>query len=759
MNETKQVQQGMRIENRYRIVREIAEGGMATVYQAEDERLQRPVAIKIMHTQLAQGVHREQFIARFRREATSAAAISNPHIVQVYDTGEYEGLDYLVMEYVHGVNLRYEMNTQGTFSVRDTLRVLAQTLDGLASAHQTGVVHRDIKPENILINDRGNVQITDFGLARVISQATLSSTGLLLGTAAYLAPEMIEHNLATPQGDLYSAGMMAWEMLAGHVPFRADNPVTLVFKHVHENTPSIVSACPDINPQVAQFLEQLTQRDMNLRPSNAGEALTLLRKVSTQLTQEEWRYRLELPEKSESSSQNDTNPLNINITSTRNDDHAHNNEHDTDFITAHVQQNTFDRSMNTTSDMDETISVPVANNRFVPPENSPLDDPNTAALPSHTLNAVNDTELDAFNDSDAPTIAIRQSQHSTDHQSSVTITQNADTSPTTKHTSRKKAVLIWLSIVLSICAVALIGCYWYFFGPGSYWSLPKPDALSCEHKEVCKITRIRWADYERTLKVAGIPYKVHYAYHDDIAAQSIIATDPQAVGARISKHRNNPLQVFVSRGVKQATIPTDILNPDSYNGKHPVKALRHAGFTNLHHRSSLDIYSLEVPEGAVLEISPKPGTTMNHNKSVTLLLSKGPMPVSMPDIINHTKVEALQALENAKLKVTFEQEYSDTVEANKVLSTSVKKGDELHWGDSVTVVLSRGPKMVTIPDVRGKNSQDAKRIIEGLNLRVRIVAPLGDYMHIVRFQNPAPGQQFRLRDKNGEPSTVTLTVI
>lgn len=134
------------------------------------------------------------------------------------------------------------MNQQGTFSVRETLRIIGETLDGLASAHRAGVVHRDIKPENILLNDRGHVQITDFGLAKTVSQATLSSTGILLGTAAYLAPEMIEKNQATPQGDLYSVGIMAWEMLAGNVPFTSDNPVTLVFKHVHEDVPSIATA-------------------------------------------------------------------------------------------------------------------------------------------------------------------------------------------------------------------------------------------------------------------------------------------------------------------------------------------------------------------------------------------------------------------------------------------------------------------------------------------------------------------------------------
>ena len=203
--------QGQLIDGRYHVVREIAQGGMATVYEAIDERLNRTVALKVMHTQLAQGVHREQFIERFRREAQSAAQIANPHIVQVYDTGEFNGLAYLVMEYVHGVNLRYEMNQQGTFTVRETLRIIGETLEGLAAAHQVHVVHRDIKPENIILNDRGHVQITDFGLAKVASAATLSSTGMLLGTAAYLPPETIEHNEATPQGDLYAVGIMAWE--------------------------------------------------------------------------------------------------------------------------------------------------------------------------------------------------------------------------------------------------------------------------------------------------------------------------------------------------------------------------------------------------------------------------------------------------------------------------------------------------------------------------------------------------------------------
>lgn len=292
MSEAPHAPEGQVIEGRYRVVSRIADGGMATVYQAVDERLERTVAIKIMHTQLAQGPHRDQFVERFHREARSAAAIANPHIVQVYDTGEFDGLDYLVMEYVHGVNLRYEMNQQGTFSVRETLRIIGETLDGLASAHRAGVVHRDIKPENILLNDRGHVQITDFGLAKTVSQATLSSTGILLGTAAYLAPEMIEKNQATPQGDLYSVGIMAWEMLAGNVPFTSDNPVTLVFKHVHEDVPSIAAACKGINEGVAAFLAHLTARAVEARPADASVALTELQRLQSTLAVSDWQYRL-----------------------------------------------------------------------------------------------------------------------------------------------------------------------------------------------------------------------------------------------------------------------------------------------------------------------------------------------------------------------------------------------------------------------------------------------------------------------------------
>lgn len=761
-----QAQLGMCIENRYRIVKKIAEGGMATVYKAQDERLNRPVALKIMHTQLAQGLHREQFIARFRREATSAASIANPHIVQVYDTGEFEGLDYLVMEYVHGVNLRYEMNKYGTFSVKDTLRVLAQTLDGLASAHLAGVVHRDIKPENILINDRGNVQITDFGLARAISQATLSSTGLLLGTAAYLAPEMIEKNLATPQGDLYSAGMMAWEMLAGRVPFNADNSVTLVFKHVHEDTPSIKTVCKDINSSVADFLSSITAREMEKRPSDASKALNILRRVCSGLSEEEWQYKFEVDLDAENQSfegsiiTNKLEDKNSNLKSqiplppsinsnTFNSNTLGNSDSSNDTISNTKKLNkTVD--MDKTTDIDKTADIDAT--QALSTKNSDFNEGSSNYSSSTSSNPLED-----FNDNNMLTVTMRAPQFISERLKAKRNKSNNANDNGKK--TRKNIIIISASCAAIAAAAVAFGAYWYYLGPGSYWSLPKPNTQECASQSACKITNVPWADYERTLKISNIPYSVSKDFSDNIPEGNIIFTNPDFSGSKISKRNNGRVKIVVSKGVRKSTIPEDIIDPTSNAGKDPIKALKKAGFTSITHKSSEDIYSLEIPKGCVVEISPTPGMQMNHNKNITVILSKGPMPVSMPDVVNLTKEEADKAFNEAKLVPNYSEEFNDKVGKGKIISASVQKGTQMHWGDKLDVVVSKGPKTITMPDVRNKNANEARRILESLGLKVNISAPLGDLMHTVRFQSAAPGSQVRVLDESGNPTTVTLTII
>ena len=727
MSEAPYAPEGQVIEGRYRVVSRIADGGMATVYQAVDERLGRTVAIKIMHTQLAQGPHRDQFVERFHREARSAAAIANPHIVQVYDTGEFDGLDYLVMEYVHGVNLRYEMNQQGTFSVRETLRIIGETLDGLASAHRAGVVHRDIKPENILLNNRGHVQITDFGLAKTVSQATLSSTGVLLGTAAYLAPEMIEKNQATPQGDLYSVGIMAWEMLAGNVPFTSDNPVTLVFKHVHEDVPSIATACKGIDEGVAAFLAHLTARAVEARPADASAALAELQRLQSMLAVSDWQYRLPA--------------ANVNVS-------------------ANTAQ-----AKDAVAPMNEGNPTPPAPPA---PPTQQFDDrtrkldrvkPNmTTVMPVQQQNV--DPEA-TTRLSLPPDVDANASDDGTTSQSPVV--QNGDYGNVGKNKSSKKH---HTPLIIAGVAALLLACgaggwaWWYYQGPGSYWTMPQPDGMSCSDSVACPITGVKWSDYESLLKVSDIEYEVSEEYSDSVAEGNIISTDPANVGDRGSKRRSQKVKVVVSKGVRQATVPSDILDATSASGKDPINALKKAGFDNVEQTAaSDDTYSIEVPQGALLSLSVDPGATLPHNTTITVTVSQGPKPVTMPDIVGKTKGEAQQAMNNLKLTANWTESFDDKIPQGQVISASVNSGDTLHWGDSVDVVVSKGPETITLPNYVGQKASDAKAALEKLGFTVKVSSQLtldSNQDKKVASQDPVGGTEVRLRDENGIPTTITL---
>ena len=734
------------IDGRYRILREIAQGGMATVYEALDLRLSRHVAVKIMHTMLAQGPHRAQFEERFRREARSAAAIANPHIVQVYDTGVDQGLDYLVMEYVHGISLRRDMARQGVYPLKETLRIVGEILDGLASAHRAGVIHRDIKPENILINDRGHVEITDFGLARAAAQATLSSTGMLMGTAAYLAPETIENNEASPQSDLYAVGIIAYEMLTGTVPFASDNPVTIVFKHVHEDVPSLTRVCPGIDPSVAALISGLTDRSPEHRPEDASKALESLRKVVNGLDGQAMGYVLPATATASAASGQPESA----VTGTR----GYNSE-----MTALSTRAATAASKNAEDAATEAVAT------ATDPENS------DALL---SVPAPPETDIDAatrryrLNDVDSPSKA--KTTTVLQPQKPAASPADANTIPTPIQTAQKDAEVArpkhrhhGLIIMLGVLLVLALaggggGAWWYFLGPGSYYALPKPDDISCSENQECKVIGADFAKYARTLKVAGIDVDTDYDFSDQVPKGCIIAADPDTVGARISK-RGGRLNLTVSKGVRQATVPTDILMPDTSNGKDPLQALKTAGFDKIDHDSSKDQYSMDIPEGAAISVQPAPGTRTRHDTKVSLVLSKGRMPVAMPDIIGKAGDDAKAALEALKLKVNYSEDWSDTVPRNQVISASHQAQEQLHWGDAVSVVISKGPQFINMPDVKGKSQDEATRILEGYGLKVNISAPLGNLTHTVRIQDPDPDTRVKVVNDDGSPAVVTLTVV
>ena len=266
---------GTVVEHRYEVASKIAAGGMATVYLATDTRLGRPVALKVMHPHLASD---PVFVERFAREARSAARLSHPGIVAVYDQGSDDGVVYLAMEHVPGTTLREMLAVRGALPVGRALDLLADLLDALASAHRADLVHRDVKPENILIGTDGRLRVADFGLARAASASTTAAS-VLIGTVAYLAPELVTAGKADARADVYAVGVLAFELLTGSLPFTGEVPAQVAFAHVADDVPAPSSRQTHLPPEVDELVAWATARDVDQRPRDAGELLAAVREV------------------------------------------------------------------------------------------------------------------------------------------------------------------------------------------------------------------------------------------------------------------------------------------------------------------------------------------------------------------------------------------------------------------------------------------------------------------------------------------------
>jgi len=259
---------GRVLDGRYRVGPRIARGGMATVYEAVDLRLDRPCAVKIMHQGMGDD---DDFARRFVREAHTAAKLSHPNIVSVFDQGDDDGTLFLVMEYVSGHTLRDVIRKEAPMKPAKALALLEPVLAALGAAHQSGMIHRDVKPENVLLASDGRIKVADFGLARAISAETqhTATGGVLIGTVSYLAPELVVDGKADARSDVYSAGVLLYEMLTGRKPHEGETPIQVAYKHVHEDVPAPSLLVPGIPPYVDALVARATARERDQRPSDA----------------------------------------------------------------------------------------------------------------------------------------------------------------------------------------------------------------------------------------------------------------------------------------------------------------------------------------------------------------------------------------------------------------------------------------------------------------------------------------------------------
>ena len=257
---------GQKINDRYEIIKTIGEGGMANVYLAKDTILDRDVAIKVLRGDLASD---EKFVRRFQREALSASSLSHPNIVEIYDVGEDDGNYYIVMEYVPGKNLKQVLKKRGNLTVSEVIDIMLQITSAMGLAHDSLIIHRDLKPQNILMMDDGGVKITDFGIAMALNATQLTQTNSAMGSVHYFPPEQASGKGATLQSDIYSIGILMYELLTGKLPFRGDNAVEIALKHLKEPMPSIRDEIPDIPQSVENIILKATAKNPKNRYSDA----------------------------------------------------------------------------------------------------------------------------------------------------------------------------------------------------------------------------------------------------------------------------------------------------------------------------------------------------------------------------------------------------------------------------------------------------------------------------------------------------------
>lgn len=616
---------GQLLDGRYRVQARIAAGGMATVYQAMDTRLDRLLALKVMHPTLATD---GAFVDRFIREAKSVARLSHPNVVGVFDQGTDGTYVYLAMEYVAGCTLRDVLRERGALQPRAALDVLEPILAALGAAHRAGLVHRDMKPENVLIGDDGRVKVADFGLVRAVDTHTTASTGSVLGTVSYLAPEQMEHGTADARVDVYACGVVLYEMLTGGKPHNGGSVAQILYQHLHEDVLPPSGLVPGLAPQLDELVALACARDPQQRPQDAVALLSRAQEARAQLTD----------------AQLDVVPP-----------QAH--EVPAGGLGAGV------------GDGSERTDVIPRVEGVQPP-----------------LPGTDEAELNRTSRLEVPPSE-----------------QTTRLRPVPAPEEPRRGLLQRRKLATVIAAVLLllgVGTGVWYINSGQFTSVPA-------------VLDMPQAKAERTLRDEGLDVKVVRDFSANVDRGHVMKTDP-ATGKQI--RGTGTVTITVSRGPNIVAVP-DLSGTPVADAKRKLRDL------GLRPGTERREFSDDVARGSVIRTDPAAGSKRHPDTAVGLTISRG-AEVQVPGVLGSERADAAETLRAAGLRVRFADEpVFSTQDKGTVARQTPAEGKKLGKGDTVTLTLSKGPEMVPVPDVTGKNEEDAKKQLTDLGFQVEVDKP------------------------------------
>ena len=622
----------MFIADRYEVISKIGAGGMSDVYKAKDHVLGRFVAIKVLKPEFSEDVG---FVSKFHTEAQSAAGLEHPNIVNIYDVGSEDGLHYIVMEYIEGITLKTYIEKKGRLTFKEAVSIAIQVGRGIEAAHNKNIVHRDIKPQNIMISTEGKVKVMDFGIARAATSNTIHSD--VMGSVHYSSPEQARNGFIDGKSDIYSLGIVMYEMVTGRVPFDGDTTVSIAIQHLQEEMVPPSAYAPDLPISLEKIILKCTQKSPSRRYQNIGDLIQDLKKAL-----------------------------------------VHPNE---DFVTVVPLMN---------QDKTRVISEQELNQIKRKQEDEYADNYDDTYEDEYDDDGYDDDGYDEYDgDEDGE---YEDAYEDEDYED-----ENAGNGLNPK---MEKAITIMGIVVAIIIVFIIIYLVGSFFGLFKFGSSKKADTQAetqtqtqvqtesdseSEEDDADKVTMIdvrgmTYDDAKDALNKVGLGiFKNGTQSSDDYAEGEIVSQDVEK-GEKVDK--NTTVKVVISSGKGSVPVP-DVSGKSSDDATSKLEA---EGF-----KVSTDYkYSDTVAQGKVVETAPSAGTSAQKGETVTIYLSRGPEGTEMPNLIGQTEEQAKSTLNSMGCSVNVNTEYNTTQEAGKVVGQSIDPGVRVTSGTTVTIAISKG---------------------------------------------------------------------